>query len=222
MSDSALGYLRRQYLCVLRKCAFLSAFSSQLLLMAAAHAGSPAIVPDGRTATVLNSSGAVTDIRTGTVRGNNAFNSFSRFNIGSGQTVNLHLPAATVNLLNLVRNERSMLNGVMNSYKDGRIGGNVFFFNPHGTVVGAQGQINVGSLTMAAPTPEYMERLIGPGGQINDDAVAQALSGEIPLSESGVITIKGSVRAARAVQLAAAQVTIGAGLDPSVGAVTVP
>ena len=136
----------------------------------------------------LSQSGAVTDITTATVKGQNAFNSFSRFNIGSGQTVNLHLPAQAANLLNLVRNERSVINGVMNAYKNGQIGGNVFFFNPHGMVVGAQGQINVGSLTVAAPTPEYMERLIGPGGVIDDAAVNQALSGEIPLSESGLIT----------------------------------
>ncbi|MCB1939957.1 MAG: leukotoxin LktA family filamentous adhesin, partial [Rhodocyclaceae bacterium] len=136
MSYGALAYLRRQYLCVLRRCAFLNAFSSWLLLAApAAMAAQPPIVTDGRTATTLSQSGAVTDITTATVRGKNAFNSFSRFNIGSGQTVNLHLPQQTANLLNLVRNERSHIDGVMNAYKDGRIGGNVFFFNPHGMVV---------------------------------------------------------------------------------------
>ena len=219
MSQGALTYLRRQYLCVLRRCAFLNAFSSWLLLVAPmAMAGQPGIVTDGRTATTLTQAGAVTDITTATVRGNNAFNSFTRFNIGSGQTVNLHLPQETANLLNLVRNERSQIDGVMNAYKDGRIGGNVFFFNPHGMVVGAQGQINVGSLTVATPTPAYMERLIGPGGVIDDAAVDQALRGEIPLSESGLITVKGSVRAARAVQLAAANVSIDGGARIEAGA----
>ncbi|TVT46933.1 MAG: leukotoxin LktA family filamentous adhesin [Denitromonas halophila] len=219
VSQGALTYLRRQYLCVLRRCAFLNAFSSWLLLAAPmAMAGQPGIVTDGRTATTLTQAGAVTDITTATVRGNNAFNSFSRFNIGSGQTVNLHLPQQTANLLNLVRNERSQIDGVMNAYKDGRIGGNVFFFNPHGMVVGAQGQINVGSLTVATPTPAYMERLIGPGGAIDDAAVDQALRGEIPLSESGLITVKGSVKAARAVQLAAANVSIVGGARIEAGA----
>ena len=203
MSKGALGYLRRQYLCVLRRCAFLNAFSSWLLLVAPmAMAEQPGIVADGRTATTLTQAGAVTDITTATVKGNNAFNSFTRFNIGLGQTVNLHVPREAANLLNLVRNERSQIDGVMNAYKDGRIGGNVFFFNPHGMVVGAQGQINVGSLTVATPTPAFMERLIGPGGVIDDAAVDQALRGEIPLSETGLITVKGSVKAARAVQLA--------------------
>ncbi|MCB1953017.1 MAG: leukotoxin LktA family filamentous adhesin, partial [Rhodocyclaceae bacterium] len=219
MSQGALTYLRRQYLCVLRRCAFLNAFSSWLLLAAPmAMAGQPGIVTDGRTATTLTQAGAVTDITTATVKGSNAFNSFSRFNIGSGQTVNLHLPQQAANLLNLVRNERSQIDGVMNAYKDGRIGGNVFFFNPHGMVVGAQGQINVGSLTVATPTPAYMERLIGPGGAIDDVAVEQALRGEIPLSESGLITVKGSVKAARAVQLAAANVNIDGGARIEAGA----
>ncbi len=219
MSYSALAYLRRQYLCVLRRCAFLNAFSSWMLLAApAAMAAQPAIVTDGRTQTTLTQAGAVTDITTATVKGQNAFNSFTRFNIGSGQTVNLHLPGQTANLLNLVRNERSIIDGVMNAYKNGQIGGNVFFFNPHGMVVGAQGQINVGSLTVATPTPEYMERLVGPGGIIDDAAVNQALSGQIPLSPSGLITVKGTIRAVRAAQLAAATVNIDAGARIEAGA----
>jgi filamentous hemagglutinin family protein len=217
VSYAAQAYLRRQYLCVLRRCAFLNAFASWLLLAAPAAMAAD-IVTDGRTQTTLNRSGTVTDITTATVKGQNAFNSFSRFNIGSGQTVNLHLPGQATNLLNLVRNERSVINGVMNAYKDGRIGGNVFFFNPHGMVVGAQGQIKVGSLTVAAPTPEYMERLVGPGGVIDDAAVNQALSGEIPLSESGLITVKGGIRAVRAAQLAAATVNIDAGARIEAGA----
>ena len=218
MSYGALGYLRRQYLCVLRRCAFLNACAAPLMMMAAAHAGSAAIVPDGRTATTLASHGTVTDIRTSTVKANNAFNSFSRFNIGRGQTVNLHLPGGSSNLLNLVRNERSALDGVMNAYKDGRIGGNVFFFNPHGVVIGAGGQINVGSLTVATPTAGFMDKLIDGAGRIDDATLAAALEGRIPLSESGLITVEGRVRAARAVNLSAAGVQIGTGADISAGA----
>ena len=71
-------------------------------------------------------------INTGTVKGVNAFNSFSQFNVNGGQTVNLNLPTGTANLLNLVRDGVSNIGGIVNAYKDGRIGGNVFFFNPHG------------------------------------------------------------------------------------------
>ncbi len=218
MSYSALAYLRRQYLCVLRRNAFLNAFASWMVFAAPAALAGPAdIVTDGRTATTLNRNGDVTDISTTTVQGENAFNSFNRFNIGAGQTVNLHVPDRANNLLNLVRKERSVINGVMNAYKDGRIGGNVFFFNPHGVVIGQQGQVNVGTLSVATPTPEYMERLVGPGGAIDEAAVRQALSGEIPLSPSGLITVKGKINAVRAAQLAAGTVNVDAGAHIGAG-----
>ncbi|WP_170132379.1 hypothetical protein [Acidiferrobacter thiooxydans] len=54
------------------------------------------ITPDGRTATSLAVHGTVTDIRTGTVSGDNAFNAFSRFQVAAGRTVNLDLPTAAI------------------------------------------------------------------------------------------------------------------------------
>ena len=42
MSYAAQAYLRRQYLCVLRRCAFLNAFASWMLLAAAAMAAGAA------------------------------------------------------------------------------------------------------------------------------------------------------------------------------------
>ncbi|HET8791058.1 MAG TPA: hypothetical protein VFM75_07595, partial [Modicisalibacter sp.] len=60
------------------------------------------ITPDGRTATVVDVNGTLTNITTGTVRGANAFNSFRDFQITSGNTVNLRLPRGTDNLINLV------------------------------------------------------------------------------------------------------------------------
>ena len=60
------------------------------------------IIPDGQTQTQLNIQGATTDITTATIQGDNAFNSFSKFDVYQGNTVNLHLPHGTQNLLNLV------------------------------------------------------------------------------------------------------------------------
>ena len=151
MSNSLLGFLRRQYICVLRKCALKNVFT--YLVFSAAAAGLPvpmamaqsvpsateyanSIVADGSTQTHLTVNGATTGIATDTVNGVNAFNSFDKFNVLTGQTVNLYLPGGTSNLINVVHNERSDLNGVMNAYKDGRIGGNIYFLNPHGIVVG--------------------------------------------------------------------------------------
>src|SRR5690606_16617627 len=94
------------------------------------------ILPDGNTATQVGASGPVTQVTTATVRGENAFNSFSRFSVGAGDTVNLYLPTGTRNLLNLVHDERTQIDGVLNSIRNGGIGGNVYLANPHGVVVG--------------------------------------------------------------------------------------
>ena len=57
-----------------------------------AWAQATVIKPDGRTATQQTVVGTRTDITTGTVRGDNAFNSFQPFRGGAGQTVNVHVP----------------------------------------------------------------------------------------------------------------------------------
>ncbi|MEW5769760.1 MAG: leukotoxin LktA family filamentous adhesin [Pseudomonadota bacterium] len=219
MSDSALGFLRRQYLCVLRRCAWFNAgmVSAGLFALPSLFAHAASIVPDGRTQTQVRVDGAVTDITTQTIRGINAYNSFSRFNVERARTVNLHLPGQTSNLLNLVHGETSYIDGLVNAYKDGRIGGNVFFFNPHGIVVGEGGVLNVGSLTLATPTAGFMDRLVSPAGVIDDNATAQALTGQVPLSQTGLVLVKGRVNAADAVTLAAGSVDVAAGAQVLAG-----
>lgn len=218
MSHAALGYLRRQYLCVLRRCAWFNAVMASSLACGVAPAMAQSIVADGRTQTQVSVSGAVTNISTQTIRGSNAYNSFARFNVDAGNTVNLHLPGATGNLLNLVYGEQSYINGLVNSYKNGAIGGNVYFFNPHGIVVGSGGVLNVGSLTLATPTAAFMDRLVNPSGLIDDAATAQALAGQIPLSQTGLLWVKGRIHAADAVTLAGGTVDVAAGAQVLAGA----
>ena len=89
------------------------------------------ITPDGRTQTTVNVNGHVYDVTTSTVSGKNAFNSFSNFDVYKGTTVNLYLPGSTLNLINLVRDGKTNIDGILNSIKNGKIGGNVFILNPH-------------------------------------------------------------------------------------------
>jgi filamentous hemagglutinin family protein len=219
--SAAEGYLRRQYLCLLRRCAWNDAISAFIGAMAALH-GVPAlaqsVVTDGRTQTQLSVNGATTDITTQTIRGPNAFNSFSRFNVEAANTVNLHLPSQTSNLLNLIQGEQSNINGLVNAYKGGQIGGNVFFLNPQGIVVGAEGVLNAGSLTMVTPTTQFMDRLMDPAGAINDAVVGQVLSGDIALTDSGLIQVKGRINAADAVTLAGGSVNVATGAQILAGA----
>ncbi|MDI1349481.1 leukotoxin LktA family filamentous adhesin, partial [Aquabacterium sp.] len=224
MSHGAITLVRRQYLAILRRCASLNAsgwmalggFSAGLGLLTGgvAQAAGPGIVTDGRTQTAVTPVGgnqAVIDVTTQTVKGVNGFNSFSQFSVYGGQTVNLHVPQGAANLLNLVNGPQSQIDGVLNAYKDGRIGGNVFFFNPLGIVVGAGGQVNVGSLMLATPTQAYMDRLMDGQGRIDDAALAEALAGRVPLSASGLISVKGQVRAIDGALLAAGRVEVAAG-----------
>ncbi|WP_162433759.1 leukotoxin LktA family filamentous adhesin [Pseudoxanthomonas koreensis] len=119
------------------------------------------------------------------IRNRNAFNSFGDFSLAQGDTVDLMVPDGADNLINLVWDSQALINGVLNSYKDGQIGGRVFFADTHGVVVGASGVLNVGSLAIATPTTGFMNRLLD-AGSTGDNAVAALLRGEVPLSPAGV------------------------------------
>lgn len=167
------------------------------------------IIPDGRTGTSLQTSGSVTNVTTSTVSGNNAFNSFSQFSVGQGNTVNLQLPTGTQNLVNIVRDAPVYVNGTLNSYMNGAIGGNVYFADPKGFVVGRSGVVNVGSLNVSTPTREFTDSLIGAGGQINQSAVGNLMAGSFPVSPDGNIRIYGRVNAQDGVRLTGQNVYVG-------------
>lgn len=174
-----------------------------------AFAGPPTannIVTDGRTQTQINVNGSITNITTQTVSGVDAFNSFSQFQEAAGNQVNLYLPANTENLINLVSGGPTQIDGILNSYQNGQIGGRVFFADPYGLVVGAQGLINVGALSVSAPTQQFMNQLMSADGSVDSSALSALLSGTEPLSTSGAISIQGEVHALDAVRLRAQQV----------------
>src|SRR5580704_8210060 len=130
------------------------------------------IIPDGRTQTQVSTRGSVTDITTNTISGGNGFNSFSQFREGAGNTVNLHIPTSAGNLINVVRDGPVVINGILNSYKGGQIGGNVYFADSHGFIVGASGVINTGGLTVSTPTGSFLDSIISPAGVVNGAAAA--------------------------------------------------
>ena len=180
-------------------------------LPAAAQSLEPAgnvILPDGRTATSLSVNGATTDITTGTMAGGNAYNSFSRFEVGEQNTVNLHVPSNAGYLINIVRDAPVVVDGTLNGYKNGRIGGNVVFSDSHGFIVGEKGVVNAGSLTVNTPTREFLDQVIDPAGNINTELGARLITGDVPLSPDGSIVIKGKINAKRGVSLKANKVTV--------------
>lgn len=204
-----LGYLLegRNYMLnhFILQCFKVSLCFCLLLLLNCSLAIKPAlsqqIIPDGNTNTTLNIKENTTDITTSTIRGTNAFNSFARFNVNTGNTVNLILPSNTNNLINLVNSEQSQINGILNSIKDGHIGGNVFIANPYGIVVGSQGIINTGSLTAITPTNEFMNSFFNSPGNPSEASVEALLNGTAPINNNTPININGKINAINSVNL---------------------
>jgi hypothetical protein len=159
------------------------------------------ITPDGRTQTNVAVSGSTTTITTKTISGGAGYNSFSRFEQGAGSTVNMHLPQGTGALVNIVRDGPVVINGILNSYRNGQIGGHVYFSDSAGFTVGPSGVINTGRLTVNTPTREFLDQVIGPDGRVNETMAARLRTNDVPISPDGKITIDGAINARRGVSL---------------------
>lgn len=172
----------------------------------AVHAAGNVIVANGRTATHILVHGDVTDIGTSTIRGSTAFNAFSHFREASGKIVNLKIPRQASTLLNMVYGGQTVIDGVLNGYHDGHIGGDVVFADPEGLLVGAHGVVNVGALTVTTPTPAFMNQVLSADGNVNLSATQQLLTGRAPQSADGVIRVLGQINAVDGISLQAASV----------------
>lgn len=160
-----------------------------------APAFSQQIIIDGKTNTNLNINGNTTTVTTTTTKGTNAFNSFSKFNVEAGKKVELVVPNASNCLINLVHDEASIIDGTLNSIKNGQIGGNVFFVNPYGITVGAEGVVNVGSLTAVTPTTDFMNSFFNAPGDPADASVIALMNGTAPINSDATIDNQGKINA---------------------------
>ncbi|CAM5476564.1 hypothetical protein TMEC54S_03793 [Thauera mechernichensis] len=170
-----------------------------------------AIVPDGRTLTTVmpDAGAAVVNIHTGTVLGNgNALNSFSRFNVGEGQVANLHVPDTAAALINLVRDQTTTIGGMLNAIKDGKIGGKVYFANPHGFIVSNTGVVNVGSLHVSTPSQQFVDEFFSATGGAEASS-AQLVAGTAPRNRDAQVRIDGTVNAIEQVAVSAGSVVVG-------------
>ncbi|MCU4179932.1 leukotoxin LktA family filamentous adhesin [Bosea sp. BH3] len=159
------------------------------------------ITPDGRTQTNVAVSGTTTTITTQTVSAGAGYNSFSRFEQAAGTTVNMHLPQNTGALVNIVRDGPVVINGILNSYRNGQIGGHVYFSDSAGFTVGPSGVINTGQLTVNTPTRDFLDQVIGPNGVVNEAMAARLRANDVPISPDGRITVDGAINARRGVTL---------------------
>ncbi|WP_407492483.1 leukotoxin LktA family filamentous adhesin [Pseudooceanicola sp. MF1-13] len=146
----------------------------------------PAISVDGRTNTTVRINGAVTDVRTGTVRNGSGFNSFNRLDVNQGRTVNLHVPDGASRTINLVRDKSSVIAGTLNSMTGGQIGGGIVIANPNGLVVTSTGQVNAGSFAVSTPTRQFVDQFFNADGSPKDASVRALLDGSAPQAAADV------------------------------------
>ncbi|PZR92799.1 MAG: hypothetical protein DI537_12650, partial [Stutzerimonas stutzeri] len=203
--ESVLRYVvapseRRPVLATLRQRCLVGQAMALALWNAPAFAQN-IITPDGRTQTSVAVSGNTTTITTQTIAGAAGYNSFSRFEQGAGSTVNMHLPQGTGALVNIVRDGPVVINGILNSYRNGQIGGHVYFSDSAGFTVGPSGVVNTGRLTVNTPTREFLDQVIGPNGVVNETMAARLRANDVPISPDGRIAIDGAINARRGVSL---------------------
>ncbi len=193
------------------------AVCSVLGLGVASHArAASTITTDGRTNTNVANAGNVFTVTTSTINkaGNTAFNSFSNFNVGNGDTVKLDLPGSTTNLVNLVWNAQTVINGTVTSYlSTNKIGGSVYFADPNGIVVGSTGVLNVGALSLSAPTSAFMNTLLDGNGNVSTEAAAVTtlMQGQEPLADASgtcLICVNGTINANNAVRIRASAIDV--------------
>ncbi|MFZ5949674.1 MAG: leukotoxin LktA family filamentous adhesin, partial [Candidatus Rifleibacteriota bacterium] len=166
------------------------------------------------------------------VSGTNSFASFHTFNVANHDTVNFYHPAGTTNLINFVGSQ-IQIEGMVNSIKDHKIGGNLFFLSAQGLVLGSTGVVNCGALFAMTPTQDFMDKFTGTGDIVtagNENEIAQITSCQfenrngvvsgsgVPLNADGSIVIAGRVNAIDNVGAFAANVTLenGARIDTGV------
>lgn len=124
--------------------------------------------------------GAVTNINQAS---QNAVINWQDFGIKAHETVNFHQPSSEAVTLNrVIGNQRSVIDGAMNA------NGKVFIQNEHGTLIGKNAQINVGSLV--ATTAKISDDDFMKGNYRFDNAQGSIENlGHISVPQGGVVAL---------------------------------
>ena len=161
------------------------------------------------TQTLINSPQVgLKTVTTTTLRDGNAFNNFSQFQVGNGDTVKLVVPTGANWLVNVVRDGRVQVDGVLQSRLGsdaGAVGGNLLFIDRHGFGVGPNGRIDTGRLSFAAPSTTFVDAMLASGPGLSANQVTGILSGQFERSSTGSVRIEGEINARDGVQIMAGQ-----------------
>ncbi|MBO6290450.1 MAG: hypothetical protein J6N45_09060, partial [Alphaproteobacteria bacterium] len=201
-SRSAITQLTRWYKQILIKCAILNTAVMTLSFGAPASASDiTGITPNGNTY----------NIEAAKVSGSTGFREYNNFNLDNGDVANLIYKQGYDKFVNMVDNQVN-INGIVNTMSDNNFfNGHAIFVSPNGIVVGASGVLNVGSLTMMAPSKNAYDAFKkGYGANIKD--VEFDLEHEnyksLIRNSSGTIEINGKVFAKDTVSAYGRQIKI--------------
>ena len=102
--------------------------------------------------TGVTPNGNTYNIEASKVSGSTGFREYQKFSLSEGDIANLVYKENYSKFVNLVDNQ-VVINGIVNTMKDNNFyNGHAIFVSPNGIVVGASGILNVGSLTLMAPS----------------------------------------------------------------------
>ena len=135
--------------------------------------------------TDVATNGAIHNITSKKRAGAHAINVFDKFVVGTNHTANLQVPndlAAGGKLVNIVRgSDAAAVHGVLNSYQNGQLGGDVVFASSAGFLVGSSGVVNVGSLAIKTPSQNDLDNLIS-NGEADSSKIGRVSNRLIPHS----------------------------------------
>lgn len=156
--------------------------------------------------------GKVTDVtpdRT-TNGGKTAVNHFSHFDLDQGNIANLHLNGSD-SLVNFV-DAKANINGIVNSVKNNKVGGNLYFLSSKGIAVGSSGVINADKVNLIAPTAELYNAMVD-SSKLNDESLSKVMMDSFPLNASGSIVVDGAINAPQGINLFARNINVNGTLN---------
>ena len=150
------------------------------------------------------------DIYAESVHGDVGLNCFQEFKVGNQELANLYFQqtkdSAVFNTLVNTVESRIDINGTVNAIRDNNVGGNLYFLSKDGMVVGANGVVNAGSLTVLAAENKFKDA----------EAASEALKKQDwELSSKGTIDVSGTLNTATGIDLRAAYINVAKAKDSS-------
>lgn len=188
--------------------------SKKQLLIAAVAAMISVSSASATDITGVSGVNGVFDIDPTHINGTTGYRQYDNFNLSQGDIANLIFKDGNTarnleTFINLVQNGVT-INGILNTMRDGNFyNGHAVFITPGGMTIGASGVLNVGSLSVATPTQQKYNSLIGEfesGNLTNINNISGLLNNE---TNVGNITVDGQILARNGVQLRGGDIAVG-------------